>query len=134
MKNPEQLAREAMDRKFGLGTPWEEPNEDGDEGFVRAMAEGDLDADDLLAVISSAIEADRAQLYPFVLSFEPDAIREHFADDNDDPTVDLTDAQLNSVGQSALGNDRLSDAFHEALQDSIGEFATSTTTNEGLAT
>ena len=60
-KNPMLLAREAMDRVYGIGTDWEEPNEHGEEGFTRAQAESDIDADEILAVIVSAIEADRAQ-------------------------------------------------------------------------
>lgn len=61
LKDPILLAREAMDRSYGIGTDWEEPNEHGEEGFTRAQAESDIDADEIIAVIASAIEADRAQ-------------------------------------------------------------------------
>lgn len=61
LKEPMLLAREAMDRVYGLGTDWEEPNEHGEEGFTRAQAETDIDADHILPIIADAIVADRAQ-------------------------------------------------------------------------
>ncbi|WP_217181593.1 hypothetical protein [Streptomyces sp. AC495_CC817] len=61
MKTPERIAREAMDKHYGIGTEWEEPNAYGEEGFTRAQAETDIDADDILLIIREAIQADRAQ-------------------------------------------------------------------------
>ncbi|MCY1718532.1 hypothetical protein OVA26_16470 [Microbacterium sp. SL62] len=61
LKDPLLLAREAMDRRYGLGTEWEEPNIHGEEHFTRAQAESDIDADEILSIIVSAVEADRAQ-------------------------------------------------------------------------
>lgn len=60
-KSPDLIAREAMDNHYGIGTEWEEPNAYGEEGFTRAQAESDIEADDILAIIREAIEADRAQ-------------------------------------------------------------------------
>lgn len=61
MKTSDLIAREAMDKRYGIGTDWEEPNEYGEEGFTRAQAESDIGADEILGVIREAIEADRAQ-------------------------------------------------------------------------
>lgn len=44
---------------------------------------------------------------PLRLSFAPDAIREHFDGDDDDPTVGLNDAQLAEIGAAALTDDIL---------------------------
>ncbi|WP_311245286.1 MULTISPECIES: hypothetical protein [unclassified Microbacterium] len=60
VKSPMLIAREAMDRAYGIDSPWEEPNPYGEEGFTRAQAESDIDADEIISVIVSAIEADRA--------------------------------------------------------------------------
>lgn len=67
-KTPEQVAREAIDRAYGIGSPWEEPDDEGREGFARAQAQtlaetGEfIEADDVRRLIRSAIEADRRQL------------------------------------------------------------------------
>lgn len=61
MKDPELLAREAMDNHYGLGAEWEEPNQYGEDGFTRAQAESDIDADQILGIIQEAINVDRAQ-------------------------------------------------------------------------
>ena len=62
MKTPEQLGREAIDAHYGIGTEWEEPNQYGEEGFTRAQAESDIDADDIRLLIDEAIANDRAQI------------------------------------------------------------------------
>lgn len=49
------------------------------------------------------------------LSFTPDAIREHFEGDDPDPTEHMTDEELADVGRTALLDDGLYRAFHEAL-------------------
>ena len=61
IKTPEQIAREVIERNYGLGTDWEEPNEYGEGGFTRAQAESDIDADDIRALIEQGIAADREQ-------------------------------------------------------------------------
>lgn len=77
----------------------------------------------LRGLMMRAIEADRAQLYERVLTFEPDAIRDHFeADEDDDPTKGLTDEQLDKIGQAALTDDRLYQAFHAALVTAINDY------------
>lgn len=53
--------------------------------------------------------------YDLRLSFTPAAIREHFEGDDEDPTASLTDEQLAEVGRTALTDDGLYRAFHEAL-------------------
>lgn len=60
-------------------------------------------------------EPDEAIPYDLRLSFTPDAIREHFQDDEPDPTEDMTDEQLAEVGRTALTDDGLYRAFHDAL-------------------
>lgn len=62
LKTPQQLGREVIDRHYGPGTDWEEPNEFGEEGFTRAQAESDIDADDIRLLIQEAIKADRKQI------------------------------------------------------------------------
>jgi hypothetical protein len=49
------------------------------------------------------------------LSFTPDAIREHFENEDPDPTAGKTDEELREVGYTALTDDGLYRAFHEAL-------------------
>ncbi len=53
--------------------------------------------------------------------FTPQEIRDHFADDPADPTLDLSDEDLLAVGLDAVGDDRIWTAFHEALIDSVRE-------------
>lgn len=62
MKTPEQIGRQVIDNHYGIGTEWEEPNQFGEEGFTRAQAESDIDADDVRLLIEEGIEADRAQI------------------------------------------------------------------------
>lgn len=62
LKSPEQLGREAIEKNYGVGSDWEEPNQYGEEGFTRAQAESDIDADEIRGLIEEAITADRAQL------------------------------------------------------------------------
>ena len=56
---------------------------------------------------------------PLRLSFAPDAIREHFEDDHEDPrrreVEAMSDEQLERVGARALTDAGLYRAFHEAL-------------------
>jgi hypothetical protein len=66
------------------------------------------------------IDAYLRELYPHVLSFEPDAIRDHFEVDDDDPTEGMSDEELEGIGTTALQDDRLYEAFHEALSDALG--------------
>ena len=54
---------------------------------------------------------------PLRLSFEPQAIREHFEDDPDygASVAAATDEQLAHIGMVALESDRLYEVFHELL-------------------
>lgn len=62
LKSPEQLGREAIEKNYGVGSDWEEPNQYGEEGFTRAQAESDIDADEIRGLIEQAIVADRMQI------------------------------------------------------------------------
>lgn len=62
LKTSEQLAREVIDRHYGIGSDWEEPNQYGEEGFTRAQAESDIDADDIRLLIEEAVYADHEQI------------------------------------------------------------------------
>jgi hypothetical protein len=53
------------------------------------------------------------------VSFEPRAIRDHFDGDDDDPTKDLTDEQLEKIGHFAIGADSLWEKFHELLVEAV---------------
>lgn len=55
-----------------------------------------------------------------VLSFEPEAIRDHF-DGTDVQTGLLTDEQIRLMGAYALADDRLYETFHEVLLDAMTE-------------
>lgn len=55
---------------------------------------------------------------PLRLSFSPDAIREHYADE-DGKIEGLTEEQLCQVGMTALTDDLVYSAFHEALERAI---------------
>lgn len=55
------------------------------------------------------------------LSFEPQAIRDHFDSDDPNPTTNLTDEQLARVGEIALQDDRIYEAFHRALDEALRE-------------
>lgn len=59
-----------------------------------------------------------------VLSFEPEAIREHFAGD-DDPqarwVATASDEQLADVAEECLGSDTVYEAFRRSLRDAVEE-------------
>lgn len=61
IKTPEEIAREVIEKNYGIGSPWEEPNDFGEEGFTRAQAESDIDADDIRGLIKLGITTDRSQ-------------------------------------------------------------------------
>ena len=61
-----------------------------------------------------------------VVSFEPDAIRDHFEGDDPNPVAGLTDAQLREIGGYAIGADSLWQLFHELLQEAVEDYAAST--------
>jgi hypothetical protein len=63
VKTAEQIGREVIEANYGIGSPWEEPNAYGEEGFTRAQAESDIGADEIRGLIVAAIEADRAQRF-----------------------------------------------------------------------
>lgn len=122
MKTPEQIAEEAAQK---LVTEHDIEHVDG-ESAVQALAwdlgVGQLTYEaGLTALVARAIEIDRTELYKLVLSFEPDAIRDHFEADEDDPTEGLTDDQLLDVAQAALSSDRLYETFHEVLVETLKE-------------
>lgn len=71
MKTPEQIGREVIDAHFGIGTVWEEPNEHGEEGFTRAQAETDIDADDIRGLIEEGIRLSREQIRVALRGPEP---------------------------------------------------------------
>lgn len=59
---------------------------------------------------------------PLRLSFEPDAIREHFdADDGFEHVESMGDTDLAAVGETALCDDRLYRVFHEVLVSALTE-------------
>lgn len=58
---------------------------------------------------------------PLRVSFEPQAIRDHFEGCDPDPTKELTDAQLSQVGEYALSAENLWTTFHEILLDAIND-------------
>lgn len=76
MRTPEQISHDVIDANYGIGTDWEEPNPFGEEGFTRAQAESDINADDIRELIEEAIRADRAQWF----DTESSASRQHFID------------------------------------------------------
>lgn len=94
IKTPEQIGREVIDANYGIGTEWEEPNQFGEEGFTRAQAESDIDADDIRLLIEQAVNADRAQWFDTASS----ASRQHFIDTGryllPDGSSDLDDAPV----------------------------------------
>lgn len=100
MKTPEQIARQTLRDVFAFPSR--------------------PDGAALRGLIVSAIEADRAQRSYYLLSFEPDAIREHFEVDEEDPTEGMTDEQLEAVALEALSDDRLYSVFHELLSEGVG--------------
>lgn len=61
IKTPDEIAREVIEKNYGIGSPWEEPNDFGEEGFTRAQAESDIDADDIRGLIEQAIATEQAQ-------------------------------------------------------------------------
>lgn len=54
------------------------------------------------------------------LWFTPQAIREHYEGDDDDPTAGMTDDELAKAGHQALLDDGLYRAFHAALEGALG--------------
>ncbi len=82
----------------------------------------DITREDVWQIVHDAIEADRAQRSYYLLSFEPDAIRDHFEVDEIDPTEGLTTAQLDEIGQGCLQDDRLYRTFHEVLTDALTDY------------
>lgn len=59
---------------------------------------------------------------PLRLSFSPDAIREHFDDDPEGALVaSLDDATLAAIGEAALSDDALYEAFHQSLTAALTE-------------
>lgn len=61
MKTTEQIGREVIEANYGINTEWGQPNEFGEQGFTRAQAESDIDSDEILGLIESAIQLDRDQ-------------------------------------------------------------------------
>ena len=60
---------------------------------------------------------------PFLrLYFTPSAIRAHFECDDEDPTADLSDADLAKIGAFAIQDDTLYAAFHSVLAFALDEF------------
>lgn len=53
------------------------------------------------------------------VSFEPHAIREHYEGLDPDPTKDLTDEQLEKIGEYAMLSDQLWVLFHELLVEAF---------------
>lgn len=50
-----------------------------------------------------------------VLFSTPQAIRQHFEDDPNDPTQGLSDDDLREAGEAVVGSEALYDAWHDAL-------------------
>ncbi len=100
IKPPEQISREVIDAHYGIGTEWEEPNQFGEEGFTRAQAESDIEADDIRLLIEQAINTDRAQWFDTVSS----ASRQHFIDTGryllHDGTSDLDEVECGHNDQT----------------------------------
>ena len=74
---------------------------------------------DEVAIDPRDLEIEEWNGLPLRLSFTPSAIREHFADGDDDLSR-LSDEQLASVGEAALADGRLYKVFHEVLLDALG--------------
>lgn len=51
--------------------------------------------------------------------FDPQSIRDHWDGCDDDPTAGLCDRMLRKVGEQALYDDRIWNAFHHALTDAV---------------
>lgn len=62
MKSPERIAQEVIEAEYGPGTQWEEPNQYDERGLTRALAESDIDADNIETLVKKSIGEDRAQL------------------------------------------------------------------------
>lgn len=67
---------------------------------------------------SIEIEVEQANTH-LCVSFEPEAIRAHFEADEPDPTKDLTDEQLEKIGQYAIAADSLWAEFHRLLVEAV---------------
>lgn len=57
----EAVAETVIAARYGDGTAYATLNEYGESGLTLALARGDVDADDIRAMIAEAIAADRAQ-------------------------------------------------------------------------
>ena len=57
------------------------------------------------------------------LCFSPEAIRDHFDVDDPDPTANLTYEQLAYVGEAAINDDCLYQAFHAVLCNALRDVA-----------
>lgn len=55
------------------------------------------------------------------VSFEPQAIRDHYEADDPDPTEGLTDEQLRKVAEYCISADSLWSLFHQLLRDALAE-------------
>ena len=58
---------------------------------------------------------------PLRVSFEPQAIREHFEGCDPDPTKEMSDEHLAQIGEYALQADSLWVVFHEVLLEAMAE-------------
>lgn len=63
MKTAEQIADAVIEKHYGTGTDYAEPNEHGESGLTLALVEDDTDGDWIREHIIEAIEADRAQRF-----------------------------------------------------------------------
>lgn len=124
MKTPEQIAEFVVVNDYQLEDPKAGPLDNPLLGW-RETLEAAMDArdgntpDDILSLIVSAIDYDRRQRSYYLLSFEPDAIRDHFEADEDDPSEGMTDDELLDVAATALQDDRLYAVFHELLSEGV---------------
>lgn len=69
---------------------------------------------------ATAATQDHEEDEKLALWFTPQAIRDHYEGDSDDPTKSLSDEELVEVGQQALTDDGLYRAFHSALEWALG--------------
>jgi hypothetical protein len=54
--------------------------------------------------------------------FTAEAIRDHYYGAEEDPTVDMTDAELESVGNTALNDDYFWDVYGQVVGDAMTRF------------
>lgn len=62
MKSPNDIAHTVLDQHYGPDSEWAEENSYGEQGFTRAQAETDIDADEIATLIAEAIRSDRRQI------------------------------------------------------------------------